>query len=98
MNEIVTVIAHARAKPGEQERAREILEELVGPSRAEEGCINYDLHQSVEHPDLFVFHENWTSLDVLEAHAKSAHIQRFRKKLSEILEEPPIVSRWRRLM
>ncbi len=98
MNEIVTVIAHARAKPGQQEQAREILEELVSPSRAEEGCINYDLHQSTEHPELFVFHENWTSAEALDAHAKSEHIARFRKKLGAVLEEPPIVSRWRRLI
>ena len=40
---------------GQREHAREILEELVAPSRAEEGCINYDLHQSMEDPELFVF-------------------------------------------
>ena len=98
MNEIVTVIAHARAKPGQHERAREILEELVAPSRKEKGCINYDLHQSVDHPDLFVFHENWTSMEALAAHAKSEHIARFRKKSDDVLEEPPIVSCWKRLM
>jgi quinol monooxygenase YgiN len=98
MTEIVTVIAHARAKPGQRERAREILEELVAPSRAEEGCINYDLHQSMEHPDLFVFHENWTSVEALEAHALSEHIARFRKKSDDVLEEGPVVARWRRLV
>ena len=98
MTEIVTVLAHARAKPGQHERAREILEELVAPSRAEEGCINYDLHQSTEHPELFVFHENWTSAEALEAHGRTEHIARFRKKCGDALEEGPIVSRWRRLV
>ena len=98
MTEIVTVIAHARAKPGQQKQAREMLEKLVAPSRAEHGCINYDLHQSMDDPDLFVFHENWTTLAALEAHARSEHSVRFRKKCGEVLAEGPIVSRWRSLI
>jgi quinol monooxygenase YgiN len=98
MTEIVTVIAHARAKPGQHEQAREMLEALVAPSRAEQGCINYDLHQSMEDPELFVFHENWTTLAALESHARSEHSVRFRKKCSDVLAEGPVVSRWRRLV
>jgi quinol monooxygenase YgiN len=98
MTEIVTVIAHAKARPGRREQAREMLEALVAPSRAEEGCLNYDLHQSIEDPDLFVFHENWTTLAALEAHARSEHSVSFRQKCGEVLAEGPIVSRWKRLI
>jgi quinol monooxygenase YgiN len=95
MNERLTVIAHARAKPGKTAQARDILLALVGPTRAEEGCINYDLHQSVEDPSLFVFFENWTTAAALEAHARSPHITHFRSICGESLVEPPVISKWK---
>ncbi|MBX9822292.1 MULTISPECIES: antibiotic biosynthesis monooxygenase [Nitrobacteraceae] len=38
------------------------------PSRAEQGCINYDLHRSTEDPELWCVYENWRSADDLAAH------------------------------
>jgi quinol monooxygenase YgiN len=98
MSEIVTVIAHARARPGQEERAREVLHDLVAPTLDEAGCINYDLHQSADDPALFVFHENWTTAAALEAHSQSEHIARFQKRCGEVLAEGPIISKWRRLL
>jgi len=45
-----TLIAHVRAKPGQESRVRQVLEGLLAPTRAEAGCINYDLHQSQKGP------------------------------------------------
>ena len=94
---MVTVIAQARAKQGQEERAREILQELVAPTRGEAGCVDYDLHQSAEDPALFVFYENWTTAEALDAHFKSEHIARFRKKCGDVLAEGPVISKWHRL-
>jgi quinol monooxygenase YgiN len=94
MNDSLTVIAHVRAKPGQESRVRQILEELLAPTRAEAGCMNYDLHQSQTDPALFVFYENWVSEGDLEAHARSAHIQSFRKLADEILVEPVQITKW----
>lgn len=98
MSEMVTVLAHARAKPGLEERARKILEELVGTTRAEAGCLNYDLHESSQQPGVFMFYENWATAADLEAHGRSEHIARFRKKCGEVLAEGPVVTRWRRVV
>ena len=98
MSEIVTVIAYARARPGQEERAREILQDLIAPTRCEAGCINYDLHQSSEDPALFVFYENWTTAAALEAHSRSEHIARFRKEFSDVSAEGPIISKWKRVL
>ena len=94
MNDSLTVIAHVRAKPGEESRVRRILEGLLAPTRAEAGCINYDLHQSQTDPALFVFYENWESEGHLEAHARSPHIQSFRKLADETLAEPVQITKW----
>jgi quinol monooxygenase YgiN len=95
MDGIVTVIAHIRAKPGQESRVRQVLEKLLVPTRAEAGCINYDLHQSLTDPILFVFYENWKSEADLEAHARSVHIQSFRKLADEILAESVKITKWK---
>lgn len=78
MDEKVTVIAFHRAKPDKEHALRKALLALCGPTRAEKGCINYDLHLSAGDPGLLVFHENWMSKDDLDAHLTSAHIDGFR--------------------
>ena len=94
MHESLTVIAHIRARPGQESRVRQVLQGLVSPTRAEAGCINYDLHQSQTDPALFVFYENWASEAHLDAHSKSAHIQSFRKVALEILAGPVEITKW----
>jgi len=94
VNDSLTVIAHIRAKAGQESRVRQILEGLLAPTRAEVGCINYDLHQSQSDPALFVFYENWESEGHLEAHAGSAHIQSFRRLADETLAEPVQITKW----
>jgi quinol monooxygenase YgiN len=94
VDESLTVIAHIRAKPGQESRLRQVLQSLLSSTRAEAGCINYDLHQSQADPALFVFYENWASEAHLEAHSKSPHIQSFRKLANEILAEPVEITKW----
>jgi quinol monooxygenase YgiN len=67
----VTVFALLKAKPGMEELLKQELLALLGPTRTEEGCINYDLHQSLEHKGQFRFYENWTSTGLLERHLES---------------------------
>jgi Antibiotic biosynthesis monooxygenase len=57
----VTVIAYHRAKPGQEQALRDALLAVCAPTRAEKGCLNYDLHVSPDDPGMLVFHENWES-------------------------------------
>jgi quinol monooxygenase YgiN len=50
----VTVIAYHRAKPGKEHALREALLAVCDPTRAEKGCINYDLHDSPDEPGVLV--------------------------------------------
>ena len=94
MNGKVTVVAQIRAKPGREPEVKQALLALCGPTRAEKGCINYDLHQALEDPGFFLFLENWASKADLDAHSQSAHLQAWRKLAAELLVEPPKVTRW----
>lgn len=90
----LTVIAHATAKKGKGDELEKVLQILVVPTRAENGCINYDLHRSIENPDAFVFYENWTDKAALDAHLKTEHIARVGVLSKELLAEPIKISLW----
>lgn len=74
----LTIVAHIRAEKDKAEIVCEELEKLVAPTRLEEGCINYDLHQDNEDPAHFMFYENWTSRELWQQHMASDHIKRYR--------------------
>jgi quinol monooxygenase YgiN len=82
----LTVIAKWKAKSGYEEQLYEEFRNLVEPTRAEEGCINYDLHRSVEDPGTFMFYENWESRPLWEQHMESPHLQEFLGKREELVE------------
>ncbi|MCW2748679.1 MAG: antibiotic biosynthesis monooxygenase [Nocardioidaceae bacterium] len=60
--------------PGMGSQQIEAFAELVPIVRAEQGCIQYDLHQVVGEPDQFVVLELWESHEDLAAHASSPHM------------------------
>jgi quinol monooxygenase YgiN len=84
----VTVLALVKAKEGMEETVRKELMALVSPTRSEEGCVNYDLHQSAEDKSVFMFYENWDSMEDLERHRGSAHLKAFREKAGGLLAKP----------
>lgn len=94
MSEQLTIIARARAKAGQESRLRQELQRLLAPTRAEAGCIGYDLHQSLSDPALFVFYENWASQAALDAHFQTPYLQAVLKLVPELLDGPFDITKW----
>ncbi len=95
MAENLTVVARLKAKPGKENDVKQRLLALIAPTRKEQGCINYDLHESLDDKTLFVFYENWTSKAALDAHLQTPHVQAFLGKADELLAEPPDIGLYR---
>lgn len=93
----LTVVAEMLAKPGKENDLRQALLALVEPTRKEDGCVQYDVHQSTEASGQFVFYENWTSRAHLDRHLKSAHMTAFAKIAPELLAEPMRVATYTRI-
>ncbi|MFM2587540.1 putative quinol monooxygenase [Vibrio sp. TBV020] len=70
----LTIIANIIAKEDQVDLVKAELIKLIDKTRAEDGCINYDLHQDNDNPAHFVFHENWESEAALEKHLTTQHI------------------------
>lgn len=96
MNQPVTVVVRLKAKPGMEERVKQELTKLLAPTRAEKGCLNYDMHQSLDDKSLFLFYENWKSEEDLKAHFETAPIKNWLKLADELLAEPLDIKKWRR--
>lgn len=67
-------VAVISAKPGSQDQVKEALTALVEPTRAEEGCLSYDLFESASTPGTFVTVERWRDQADLDAHLQTEHI------------------------
>ncbi len=96
-NTQITVIARLRAKEGKENTLKETLLELITPSRADEGCIRYDLHEDPENPALFMFHEIWSSKAALDKHLATPHLQKFIGLSEDLLAEPLGVTIWKKI-
>jgi len=88
VSERLTVVARIRAKPGKEKETHAALRALLAPTQAEAGCLNYDMHESLDDPAAFLFYENWESRAHLDAHIKTPHVQSFFDRASELLAEP----------
>jgi quinol monooxygenase YgiN len=90
----LTVVALIKAKPGKEDQVRQELLSLVGPSRKDAGCLNYDLHQGKDNSALFLFHENWTSKSHLDAHLQKPDLQAVLGRVVQMAAEPPQITLW----
>ena len=69
------VVAVLTAKPGSESVVRQALEDLVPPTREEDGCVSYSLYASAADSAVFITVEKWRSQADLDAHMQTPHIQ-----------------------
>jgi quinol monooxygenase YgiN len=86
--EQITVVAYLEVKAGSEEAFLREIPSLVAATRQEPACLNYYFHEAADNPALFMFYENWTSMAGLEEHARTAHIQAFRKNIADLMAKP----------
>ena len=73
----LTIVAIARAAPGQEAALRAAQEQLVAETVKEPGCLRYELHQSREDGSVLVFVETWASEAQWRAHMEGAAVKRF---------------------
>jgi len=73
----LTIVAHIYAHPDQSDFIKRELVKLIEPTKAEEGCLDYHLHQDEQNPAHFFFYENWTTRALWQSHMESAHAKNF---------------------
>jgi len=81
----LTLIVTLRAKDGQHLLLEAELRALIGPTRKEEGCLQYDLHRAADHPGTFLFHEVWESREHHTAHTRTAHFLRWNARKDALI-------------
>ena len=79
MSNQLTIVARILAKEEKRDLVKAELLKLINSTRAEAGCINYDLHQDITDPNLFLFYENWESRELWQTHMGNQHLADYMK-------------------
>jgi quinol monooxygenase YgiN len=83
----VRVIARCAAREGEENQLRTLLQGMLVPTRAEPGCILYDLYES-NLKGRFYFYERWESKAALDRHVATPHFKHLEQTLGKFAIEP----------
>jgi quinol monooxygenase YgiN len=86
----VYLTAIIKSTPGNAEQLKAFLKTLVAGSKSEAACLQYDLHQVQEDPNVFIFHEEWASQEDLDLHYTTPHIKKFAEESAAILDGSPV--------
>jgi quinol monooxygenase YgiN len=87
-DEKIVLIARLKVKKDAVEEAKKAALAIVEPSRAEEGCLNYDFHQSIDDESIFVWHETWANMAAIQVHGATNHFLEFSEAVKDITDEP----------
>ena len=60
--------------------------ELVAASLKDQGCIAYDLFQSITRPDVLMICETWKDAEALSAHEHTPHFMTLVPQIEELAE------------
>lgn len=87
---VVTVVAKVVAKIDYVAEVKAELLKMVAPTRSEQGCIEYRLHQDSDNPTVFMFYENWENMACLERHMNTPHFQTYVAAVGDKIAEKAV--------
>ena len=71
------------------------LRDVIGPSRAEPGCLAIEAFASTRDARLFYIHSRWTDEAAFDAHAGLPHTVQFLERVQVLIDHPLDVTRSR---
>jgi quinol monooxygenase YgiN len=83
----VVLVVEFTARADTVDELRERLLELTRLTRAEDGCLRYDLHADAGDPLRLVFVEEWSSTEAHAAHDRTPWVAGFREHRVRLLAE-----------
>ena len=74
------------AKEGSEEKMKELLSAMVKPSKAEDGCLFYEIVQYEKNRRKFMAVETWRDEKALDGHKTSAHYKVYKSSYEPYCE------------
>jgi len=91
----MVLIATMRASQDCASKLYRLLQRVAEPTRAEVGCLAYDVHRSSEDSDLFFVYQLWEDEETFEDHRHTDHAIAFRSAAPELLEGAIQLHKWK---
>jgi len=95
---MVKVVAQFFIRNGEVEKALTLGKELVLETRKENGCISYELCQSMKNDTHIAFIEEWENQAALDAHFETPHFTDMVSKILELTEQDTVIAAFKKVV
>ena len=82
---MIYVIAELRIRSDMAEKIFAAARKTVAATVKEDGCISYEMHQSINDPSRLVVVERWASRDALSRHFETPHLKTWRAAGAEFI-------------
>jgi quinol monooxygenase YgiN len=82
----VKVIALVKVKAGTENDFKRNALSILAPTRRENGNFSYNFQQSLQDSTTFATYEQWASVEDLNAHLQTAHMQAFFANVGAMFE------------
>ena len=69
-----------------RDEALALMQRMAVASRAEPGCISYEFYIALSDPNSLLLFQEWESVDALQGHFDTEHMEEFLKVLPEVLD------------
>jgi quinol monooxygenase YgiN len=77
MSEVIYCFSYFQAKDNYREQLITALQQLIAPTRLEEGCLEYELLTDINDPNLLIMFEKFVSPQALAEHEEQPYIKSF---------------------
>lgn len=94
MTSAVHVLARFVAHEETAQELLDLLGSLLAPTRAESGCVRYDLWRSRSDERRFTLVEAWMNEESLARHLETPHLLHAKERFAVLLAEPLVLERF----
>ena len=77
MNKSIIKTAFISSKKGREKELRESLREVAHKTRAEKGCIQFEIHENMDKPGEFILWEHFIDKQALDDHLNKSYTKKY---------------------
>lgn len=94
---ILTLIVRFDVVSDQETAFAKALSDLIELTRAEQGCLRFEVAQAQANPHEFILIEQWVDQKALDQHNRTTHLQTFVSQHPLLLAQPPHVATYTEL-
>ncbi|WP_018969202.1 putative quinol monooxygenase [Rubritalea marina] len=89
---MIRKLIQVQAVAGKEAELLELVQSLVEPSRAENGCVKYDAYANSANTGSIYIIEEWENAECLDAHKTTPHFLVFKEKGPALIDTKSSIS------